>query len=461
MASDPSRPRVEAIVLRTVGPQGSLFELLLPAGMRVLSGELAAVDALLDDERFFGPFRPFFDPTEGRPSIPIETYLRLMFLKYRFGLGYGRLCAQVADSITWRRFCRIGLEASVPDESTIRKITRRCGPDLIDGLNRELLAAAHHCGEVDVERVRADTTVVEADIKYPTDSGLLTAAVCRIASRLRRLRRAGVKVSFVDRTSAARALQHSIGVWLRRRSDDATAEVLTITAQLADLAAAAVAEAENVLGYQARRRRVRGMIDDLAVLVERTRRVIDQARARVGGEQPAGATRLVSLHEPDARPIRKGRLGKPVEFGYKAQVVDNADGLIVDHSVHIGNPSDTDLLRPALERIVTRLGVAPSTVTADRGYWDSTIEADLAAVGVTTIVIPRTGKPSAARARIEHADTFIATVKWRTGSEGRVSHLKRDWGWRRTRLRGHAGARIWCGLGVFAHNLLKLTQLKR
>jgi transposase, IS5 family len=448
-------------VLRTVGPPGSLFELLLPPGMRVLSGELAEVDRLLDDKRFFGPFRRFFDPTEGRPSIPIETYLRLMFLKYRHGLGYGRLCALVSDSITWRRFCRVGLEASVPDESTIRKITRRCGPELIDGLNRELLAAAHQRGQVTVERVRTDTTVVEADIKYPTDSGLLTAAVGRIASRLRRLRRAGVKVSYTDRTATARALQHSIGVWLRRRSDDAKAEVLTITAQLADLAAAAVADAQNVLSYQARRRRVQRMIAELAVLVERTGQLIEQARARVNGDQPAGATRLVSLHEPDARPIRKGRLGKPVEFGYKAQVVDNADGLIVDHSVHIGNPSDTELLRPAIDRITTLLGDAPTLLTADRGYWDSTIEADLTAVGVITVVIPRTGKPSAARAAIEHADDFVGAVKWRTGSEGRVSCLKRDWAWRRSRLRGHASARIWCGYGVFAHNLLKLTQLKR
>ena len=122
-------------MLRTVGPQGSLFELLLPAGMRVLSGELAEIDVLLDDVRYFRPFRVFFDPTEGRPSIPIETYLRLMFLKYRFNLGYERLCVQVTDSLSWRRFCRIGLEVSVPDESTIRKITRRCGPELIDALN--------------------------------------------------------------------------------------------------------------------------------------------------------------------------------------------------------------------------------------------------------------------------------------------------------------------------------------
>jgi IS5 family transposase len=447
-------------MLRTVGPQGSLFELLLPAGMRVLSGELAAVDRLLDDERFFGPFRAFFDPTEGRPSIPIETYLRLMFLKYRYDVGYERVCALVTDSITWRRFCRVGLEASVPDESTIRKITRRCGPELIDALNSQLLDAAGQRGQVDLERVRIDTTVVEADIKYPTDSGLLTAATGRIASRLRRLARLGVKVTFTDRTADAQAYQHSIGAWLRRRTDEAKTEVLTITGRLAELAEASVAEASKALRYKARRRRVRRLLDELAVLVERTVQVIAQARTRVEGGQPDGATRLVSLHEPDARPIRKGRLGRPVEFGYKAQVVDTVDGIIVDHSLHIGNPSDTDLIRPAIERIVDQFG-APAAVTADRGYWDARIEADLTAAGVTTVVIPRTGKASQARAAIEHADTFVAMVKWRTGSEGRISHLKRDWAWRRTRLRGHAGVRIWCGHGVFGHNLLKLTELQR
>jgi IS5 family transposase len=447
-------------MLRTVGPPGSLFELLLPAGMRVLSGELADVDRLLDDGRFFGPFRPFFDPTEGRPSIPIETYLRLMFLKYRYGLGYERVCALVADSITWRRFCRVGLEASVPDESTIRKITRRCGPELIEALNAQLLAAAGDGGGVDVNQVRVDTTVVEADIKYPTDSGLLTAATGRIASRLRRLARLGVKVAYTDRTAEARAYQHAIGAWLRRRSDDAKAEVLIITGRLADLAEASVADATKALPYKARRRKVRRLLDDLAVLVERTRQVIAQARTRVDGEQPDGATRLVSLHEPDARPIRKGRLGRPVEFGYKAQVVDTVAGIIVDHSVHIGNPSDTELIRPAIERIVERLG-APATVTADRGYWDARVEADLTAAGVTTVVIPRTGKASQARAAIEHADAFVEIVKWRTGCEGRISYLKRDWAWRRTRLRGYTGVRIWCGHGVFGHNLLKLTELQR
>ena len=447
-------------MLRTVGPQASLFELLLPPGMRLLRGELAEVDVLLDDERFFGPFRAFFDPCEGRPSIPIETYLRLMFLKHRHGLGYERLCVQVEDSITWRRFCRIGLEASVPHESTIGKITRRCGPDLIDALNAQLLAAAHEHGDINLDKVRADTTVVAADIKYPTDSGLLTSATCRIAVRLRRLANAGVRVTYIDRTLTARAHQHSIGVWLRRRTDEAKAEVLTITGQLADLAEAAAGEATKALTHKARRRKVRRMLDDLAVLVERTNQVIVQARSRVAGEQPAGATRLVSLHGPDARPIRKGRLGTPVEFGYKAQVVDNIDGIILDYSTHTGNPSDTELLRPALARLHARFATAPDLVTADRGYWDRTIEDDLTATGVTAVVIPRTGKSSKARAAIEHAPEFVTAVKWRTGCEGRISCLKRDFAWRRTRLRGHNGTHTWCAHGVFAHNLVKLTRLR-
>jgi transposase, IS5 family len=449
-------------VFRTVGPQGSLFELFLPAGMRVLSGELAEIDVLLDDPRFFGPFRSFFDPTEGRPSIPIETYLRLLFLKYRFGLGYEQLCVQVSDSLSWRRFCRIGLEARVPDESTIRKLTRRVGPDVVDELNRLLLGVADEDGHLSLDKVRVDTTVVEADIKYPTDSGLLTKAVSRIAVLMRRVEATGMAVTYVDRTLQARHHQHQIGVWLRRRSDEAKAEVLVITGLLADLAEDSLAEASAATSPKRRpRRAARRRLHELAVLTERTRRLIVQARTRIDGGVPPGATRLVSLHEPDARPIAKGRLGKPVEFGYKAQVCDNDDGLIIDHSVHIGNPHDTDLLLPAVKRIIEHCGAAPVMLTADRGYCRSTMETDLTDAGVAMVVIPRTGKPSAARVGVERSEAFVTAVKWRTGAEGRISHLKRDLGWRRTRLRSHAGARIWCGHAVLVHNLVKVNKLRQ
>jgi IS5 family transposase len=174
---------------------------------------------------------------------------------------------------------------------------------------------------------------------------------------------------------------------------------------------------------------------------------------------PESSTRLVSLHDPDARPIRKGRLGIPVEFGYKAQLVDNADGVILDHTVEIGNPADAPQLAPAIERITRRTGYAPRAVTADRGYGEAGVERDLQDMGVRVVAIPRKSKPSTARREFEHRRAFREKVKWRTGSEGRINHLKRSYGWNRTELTGITGARTWCGHGVFAHNLVKIAAL--
>jgi IS5 family transposase len=156
---------------------------------------------------------------------------------------------------------------------------------------------------------------------------------------------------------------------------------------------------------------------------------------------PSGATRLVSLHDRDARPIAKGRLGKPVEFGYKAQVTDNDDGIIADYAVEQGNPVDGPQLAPAVERVIKRAGKTPATVTADRSYGEKAIEDDLHKLGVRHVVIPRKGKPG----------------KWRTGSEGRIATLKRQDGWDRTRLDDIQGARTWTGYGVLAHNLVKIS----
>ena len=106
-------------------------------------------------------------------------------------------------------------------------------------------------------------------------------------------------------------------------------------------------------------------VNDLTDLLDATRRIAAQTRQRMAGTTPEGATRRVSLHDPDARPIAKGRLGKPVEFGAKAQVCDNADGIVLDHDVQPGNPADAPRLKPAVERVEKRTGQTPRTVAAD------------------------------------------------------------------------------------------------
>ena len=129
-------------MFRTVGDQPTLWESILPEECLRLPVELELVDRLLDDPAFFDPFRPHFDPAVGRPSIPMETYLRLMFLKFRYRLGYESLCREVADSISWRRFARIPLGGRVPHPTTLMKITTRCGEAAVAGLNETLLAKA-------------------------------------------------------------------------------------------------------------------------------------------------------------------------------------------------------------------------------------------------------------------------------------------------------------------------------
>jgi transposase, IS5 family len=465
---------IEAM-FRTIGDGPSSWELLLPPELLRLPEELARVDALLDDPVFFAPFARYFHPVIGRPSTPVECYLRLMFLKFRYRLGFESLCAEVSDSISWRRFCRIPLDGRVPHPTTLMKLTTRCGPGAVAGLNEALWAKAKEAKLLRTARVRVDTTVICANVAYPTDSGLLAKAVGKLVRTARRVQAAGGATGTVmtDRRRAAARRVREIASKLHLRGklarEERTQVIRQITSELAGLAENAAAQAVAVLRNgrravpKALSGRVRGRLaralGELAVTIERTATVVAQARTRVAGQVPDGATRLVSLHDPDARPIRKGRIDKPVEFGYKAQVADNDDGVILDYTVEYGAVPDGPQLAPAVDRIRQRAGHVPRAVTADRGYGRPAHERDLRDLGVRTVAIPRQGKASPARQAIEHTRGFRRLVKWRTGSEGRISHLKRCYGWDRTRLDSRHGAAIWCGHGVFAHNLTKIATL--
>ncbi|HUE34358.1 MAG TPA: ISNCY family transposase, partial [Mycobacterium sp.] len=400
--------------------------------------------------------------------------LRLMFLKFRYRLGYESLCREVADSISWQRFCRIPLGMRVPHPTTLMTISSRCGHAAVAALNEALLVKAAAGKLLRTDRVRADTTVVEADVGYPTDSGLLAkgiGAMCRSVARIKTLGGATDTRARDRRRSAgrrARSIASKLRLRAQQQRDQAQAAVRRITGELADIAQAAVRDADMVIrnarralrtASGARKARLQQAINHLATVVGRTQQVLAQTRSRLAGVMPESAGRLVGLHHVDARPIRKGRLGKPVEFGYKAQVVDNADGVILDHTSELGNPADAPQLVPAIERITRRTGLPPRAVTADRGYGDASVERDLHALGVRSVVIPRRSKPGAARREFEHRRAFRNKVKWRTGSEGRINHLKRSYGWDRTELTGIEGARTWCGHGVFAHNLVKISTL--
>ena len=242
------------------------------------------------------------------------------------------------------------------------------------GFNEALLAKAAGQKLLRTDKVRADTTVVEAAVAYPTDSGLLAKAVGSMTRTIRRIQAAGgaTRTRVRDRRRSAGQRARSIAAKLRLRGAAAREEgqtaVLRITGELAGIAESVIADAQAVVRNARRKLRTatgrrRGQLhralNDLATLLHRTRRVADQTRSRLAGVMPDSATRRVSLHDGDARPIGKGRLGKPVEFGHKAQVTDNDDGVILDHTVEIGNPADAPQLAPAIGRINGRVGRVP------------------------------------------------------------------------------------------------------
>jgi IS5 family transposase len=254
--------------------------------------------------------------------------------------------------------------------------------------------------------------VVEANVAYPTDSGLLAKGVAKGAVLVAALKVLGLatRTKTRDRTRSVRRRAHAVAAWLRRRNDDAKEEVLAITAELAAIATASVAEARHV-AVNARRSlrsvgdaasgRAKALVAELEATAAAVEAIAAQTRVRLAGGVPDGSTRVVSLHDGDARPIRKGRLGRPVEFG-KAQGA-SSPGLGRQHRRcgarlcgRQGQPGGHPMLAPAIARIARRAGVIPKAVTADRGYGEASVDAELEQLGVTKVCIPK-GRPGAAR----------------------------------------------------------------
>jgi IS5 family transposase len=225
-------------VLRETDPQTTLWDALLPEEAKRLPGELTQVDAYLDDERFVAPWRALFDRRLGRPSVPVDTLLRLLYLKHRYGLGYESLCREVADSISWRRFCRIPLDRPVPHPTTLVKLVRRAGPETVAQLNAALLEKLAGDKLLRGRKLRVDTTVVEADVDYPTDADLLEHAVRKLGGLVRRIKARGAasRTRFRDRGRAAGRRMKQLARTLRRRTGVAMGEVDRLTGEVARIA---------------------------------------------------------------------------------------------------------------------------------------------------------------------------------------------------------------------------------
>jgi IS5 family transposase len=433
----------------------SLWEAVLPEELRELPPELGKVDELLDQDRFLEPFRRRLTATTGRPTIPIETYLRLAYLKHRHDLGWETLCKEVSDSFTWRRFCRIALDGRVPDPSTLMKLTKRLGPELLDELNAELLSLAVERKVLRSRRLRVDTTVVEADVRSPTDSGLCAHAVSRLARLGRRIKATGAasKARLRDRRRSVGKRVRAISA-LRVRGRDARAAIDRLTAEIAERARQTVREARTIAERAGRSRRPRARV--LAAQLEReleaAEQILAQTDLRLQGQRTI-PDRRVSLVDADARPIRMGSPRRPTEFGYKARVADTAEGLVIAEVPDKGNPNDDRLLAGTIAK-AKDAGMRVDCVLADRSFGTRGGDEAMREHEIKRSVIPRRGRA----APVEATRGWRRRYRFRNGLEGRISQLKRK-GLRRTRLRSLPGAQTWVGGIALAHNLQRVALL--
>ncbi len=460
-------------MLRLVAGQlDTLWETLLPPAVRVLPDDLARADQVLADPALLEPFRAHWQAScpaglvDGRPTIPMQTYLRLMLLKHRCGWGYEALAKEVADSIHLRRFCLIPLSAAVPDESTVRKLTRRLGPGVTDALIRSVIALAARERRFRARALRVDSTVAEADIRYPTDAGLCADAVRTITRAAHRLQAAvpSATARVSDRSRAVQKRLRAVGRTLRRRTAEAKGAVRRLTEEAAAQVRATIREARTLVG-QARRSRAparAAATRELERITALAERVVEQIRQRFAGEKIESASRLVSFFDTDARPVRRGKLGQPNEFGYVVQLAEltshtkrGARGFLLPPKLRAGSTHDNTLL-PEIASELVGLGLRPREASFDAGFGPAPTGATMASVNpkIDLFIAGDKANPGSRRTRRRRA-------RYRVGCEGRIAHLKREYSAGRSRLKGDSGARIWEGWAALAYDVDTAAALPR
>lgn len=433
---------------------------------------LKQLDGVLDDEQLVDQVfealtkRHQESARTGRPSTPAEVVLRMLVLKHLRGWSYEQLQWEVTGNFVYRRFCRID-GGAVPDAKTMVRYGQLVGGEVLEQLFARVVELAKLRDVTKGRRLRVDTTVVEAPIHYPTDSGLLADAVRVLSREVGKIEEAGAKLPFVQtdvRRSLARRLLE-IGYALRQRGDEAKEALVKpykrllrttgrTTRQAVRARRAAIRAMKKARGK--RRTALARSVEKLDVFIPRARQVIHQTRARILRGQTSSEGKLLSIFEPHARILRRGKLHKPTEFGALVKVQESEGGIVTDVAI-VGSGNDTGLLVPSVQRHIEIFGSAPILVSTDRGFYSAAGVQRIEEMGVRRAVVPFPGKRSQKRLRHEKQRWFRRGRAWRAGGEARIARLKHRFGMARSRYRGSTGTArtaYWAGI---ANNLVAIA----
>jgi transposase, IS5 family len=432
-------------------------------------------DQLLDDEQIVTSVyeglaqRHPQSRRRGRLGAPAEMVLRLLILKHARNWSYGVLEREVRANLVYRNFTRVGA-GKVPDAKTMGRWGIAVGPAVVKEVHERLVTIAQVKRVTHGRRMRLDTTVVETNIHYPTDSSLLGDGVRVLTRTMRKItkiagevgaklrdRSRSVKLRVLDIARAARSKAKPSQERLQRAYRELLASTSRVVGQ-AKRFSTEIAEGMKQATTVQKQLALEGLRQQIDAMVPRVKQVMKQTRARIFRGDTRAEGKILSLFEPSTEVIRKGKAGKPNEFGKMVKLQEAENQIVIDYEIYDVRPSDSDLLIASIETHQARLGRTPRLVAADAGFYSAKNEAAAKAKGVKRLCIPNRSTKSPERKREQKKRWFRNGQKWRTGCEGRISVVKRRHGLNRSRYKGDAGMKRWVGLGVIADNLISLGR---
>jgi IS5 family transposase len=450
-------------------PQKTLWEGILADDVKELwEPWMVEADKLLDDDELVDRVfkaqgtRHEHSRTRGRGQTPAEIALRLLLLKHVRNWSYDVLEREVRANLAYRDFSRIGLD-KVPDAKTLARIGQAIGGEVIADLHRRLVELALEKGVVKGAKMRVDTTVVETNIHYPTDSSLLADGARVLTRTMKKVeeKAGGLRRRVRNRTRSVKKQALSIALSTRHKGPEGEKrrkkhyrQLLRVSRQILNDAKRVVGEIEQM--GRARSKRLEPLASRLRDMGERVGRVVRQAKARVFDGLTQLPGKVVSLFEPQTEIIRKGKASKPTEFGKLVLIQEAENQIITRYEVFGERPSDHDLLASSVEAHQEILGRVPRLVAADAGFYSQAQENAVRQMGVKRIAVPNRNTKSAERKRHEKSRWFKRAQAWRTGCEGRISVIKRRHGLDRCYYRGQDGMERWVGLGVLADCIINI-----
>jgi transposase, IS5 family len=405
----------------------------------------------------------------GRLGTPADIVLRLLVLKHIRNWSYEVLEREVRANLVYRDFTHVGA-AKMPDAKTMGRWGLALGPEVLKQVHERIVTIAREQGVTAGQRMRVDTTVVETDIHHPTDSTLLGDGVRVLTRAMRKITEiaGAVGTKLRDRSRSVKLRRLEIGRVARAKGPINQDKLKQRYRQLLNTTSRVVGQAKRFSEEIARgvkrsttvlkRLALEGLRQDLDEMTSRVRQVMKQTRARIFRGNPRSEGKLLSLFEPSTEVIRKGKAGKPNEFGKMVKLQEAENQIITDYEVYARRPHDSDLLVTAIEAHQALLGRTPRLVAADAAFYSAKNEAAAKAKGVKRVCIPNHSTRSSERKREQRKRWFRNGQKWRTGCEGRISVVKRRHGLDRCRYKGYVGMKRWVGLGVIADNVVNIGR---